>query len=74
MKIENDAQIPPDQPVTKVHILYRADGVMRTDDLETTGELSTAIVSDGGRGYAYIPGERRLYRRIERIIIEGDQV
>lgn len=52
----------------RAEIEYVAEGVVRHDTVDAE-QLSAGIVSDGGRGYIRTPGEQRLYRRIERIVI-----
>lgn len=54
--------------MTRVEVDYLADGVMRTDAVEAE-QVSTGIISDAGRGYVCTPGEDRVYRRIERIVV-----
>jgi uncharacterized membrane protein len=58
--------------VTRIEIDYRIDGVMQTDTVETSGQHNAGIVSDAGRGYVHVPGEQRMYRRIERIVVRYD--
>lgn len=47
---------------------------MQTDVIVTVGRHSVGIVSDSGRGYVHVPGEQRIYRRIERIVVRYDEV
>lgn len=59
--------------MTRIEIKYLIDGVVTDEQVETDGKPNAGIISDAGRGYVHVPGEQRVYRRIERIVIYYDQ-
>lgn len=50
----------------RIEVEYRIDGVMRTDIIKTRGRHYSV---SRPRGYVHVPGETRLYRRIERVTV-----